>query len=161
MSIKHFEVFHGIALTKLIRNEKPVSVSLIETKPAEDWQVYGIIDVDLFVKHRTKSNSQVRKKGRQSWQFTFSPHEISRINKKGARPVYVALICGQQNIRDEMEICFLKPEQVKGIFPSAVDKTFSLTVRSEEGHSLKIFVGRKVRDIISRNAIEKWEIPGR
>lgn len=160
MSIKQFEIFHGIALTKVLRSDKPVSVSLIETKPTEDWQVYGIIDVDLFVKHRTKSNSQVRKKGRQSWQFIFSPSEISRINKEG-KPVYVALICGQQNIQDDMEICFLKPEQVRDVFPSDCNKPFSFTVRSEPGNSLWIFVHRAVRLKVPRNAIEKWEIPGR
>lgn len=160
MSIRQFEIFHGIALTKLIRSEKPVSVSLIETKPAEDWQVYGIIDIDLFVKHRTKSNSQVRKKGRQSWQFIFSQGEISRINKRG-RPVYVALICGHQSIQEEMEICFLKPEQVREVFPSDADKPFSLTVRSEPGNSLWVFVHRQVRIKVPRSAIEKWEIPGR
>ena len=160
MFIKQFEIFHGIALTKLLRSEKPISVSLIEIRPTEDWQVYGIIDVDLFVKHRTGSISLVRRKGGHSWQFTFSPNEICRINKKD-RPVYVALICGQQTIQDEMEICFLKPEQVKKIFPSNSEKPFSLTVRSEPGNSLRVVLDRKVKDIISRSAIEKWEIPGR
>ena len=160
MSIKQFEVFHGIALTKLIRSEKPVSVSLIETKPTEDWQVYGIIDVDLFVKHRASSTSLVRKKGGHSWQFNFSPSEISRINKKD-KPVHVALICGQHSINKGMEICFLKPEQVKRIFPSEVSKSFSLTVKSEPGNSLRVIVDRKEKMIVSRTAIENWDIPGR
>ena len=161
MFIKHFEIFHGIALTKLLRSEKPVSVSLIETKPAEDWQVYGVIDVDLFVKHRAGSTSLVRKKGGHSWQFSFSPREISRISQKDNRPVYVALVCGQSNIQEEMEICFLKPEQAEKIFPLDSNKPFSLTVRSEPHHRLAVIVDRKVKDIIPRNAIETWEIPGR
>ena len=79
MSIKQFEVFHGIALTKLLRSDKPVSVRLIETKPAEDWQIYAINDIDLFAKHRAISNPLVCKKGGYSWQFVFSPSEVSRI----------------------------------------------------------------------------------
>jgi len=159
MTVKQFEIFHGIALTKLLRSEKPVSVRLIETRPTEDWQVYGIIDVDLFVKHRASSNSLIRKKGGYSWQFVFSPKEISRINKKD-KPIYMALICGQTSIQEEMEICFLKPEQVKGIFPSDENKAFSLTVKSEPGNRLRVIVNRRVKVIVPRNAIEKWVIPG-
>ena len=159
MFIKQFEIFHGIALTKLLRSEKPVSVRLIETKPTEDWQVYAINDVDLFIKHRAISKPLARKKGGHSWRFIFSPTEVSRINKK-ARPVYVALICGQPYIQDEMEICFLYPEQVEETISLDGNKSASVTVRSEPSKSLRVIVHRKEKLTVSRNAIEKWEILG-
>jgi hypothetical protein len=160
MFIKQFEVFHGMALTKLIRSEKPVSVSLIETRPtSEDWRIYGICDADLFVKHRASSTSLSRGKGGHSWQFIFSSTEIARIHKEG-NPVFVALICGQSNIKNEMEICFLEPDQIEQIFPLD-DRAFSFTVRSKPGNKLWVIVDRKVKVKVARDAIEQWDIPGR
>ena len=72
----------------------------------------------------------------------------------------MALICGQSNIQDEMEICFLIPENVAEIFPSNNNASFSLTVRSIPGKRLRIIVGRKVVNKIPRNTIDKWPIPG-
>ncbi len=163
MSIKQFEVFHGIVLTKLLRSKKPVSLRMVETRPdSDDWRVYTInIDSDLFVKHRI-TYKPPGKKGRYSWQFVFSQNEIFRINEKD-KTMYIALVCGRQNIKEEidiMEVCFLEPKKIANIFPSIIDKPFSLTVRSEPNKSLRIIVNRKVRDIIPVSAIENWDIPG-
>ena len=154
MSVKQFEVFHGIVLTKLMRSKKPVALRMVETKPTEDWRVYTFnLYYDLFVKHRSAPNPNAAKRG-ASWQFTFSPSEVSRILSKD-RDVYVALVCGQQNVEDEMDVCFLDPKDVEKIFPTDSSKTFSLTVRRAPRKGLKV---KKIN--IPRNAIEKWDIPG-
>lgn len=162
MSVKQFEIFHGMALTKLLRSEKPVLLQMIETKPvSEDWRIYTIFrnsgETDLFVKHRI--THEAPKKDGYSWQFVFAPNEISRINGKD-KPVCVVLVCGRQNVKENkiMEICLLEPDQVKQIFPSDNTRAFSLTVRSEPNRQLQVKANRKVIDTIRRTAIEDWGI---
>lgn len=161
MSIKRFEIFHGIALAKLLRSGKPVSLRMIETRPlSEDWRIYTInIDCDLFVKHRTNRKRGGDKNGNHAWQFSFTPSEISRILTKD-KQVFVALVCGQMNLQDGMEICFLKPEQIMEIFPPESDKTFSFTVKAKPSRMLWVVVERKLRTKVRRNEIEYWDIPG-
>lgn len=37
VSIREFELFHGAALTKIVRAERPVTLRLIETRPDDAW----------------------------------------------------------------------------------------------------------------------------
>jgi hypothetical protein len=54
MAVHEFELFHGIALTKLVRAERPISLRMIKTRPGEAWSAYTINnEVELFLKHST------------------------------------------------------------------------------------------------------------
>ena len=79
MSIKEFELFHGAVLTKLVRIERPITVTLIETQREQTWSVYKVMDGQLFIKHSTSPRPLSRGKGGYSWTFTFSPEHISQI----------------------------------------------------------------------------------
>ena len=48
MSIKQFEIFHGIVLTKLVRNENPVTLRMIQNSPkSDDWRIYTVTSLTM------------------------------------------------------------------------------------------------------------------
>ena len=162
MSIKEFELFHGAVLTKLVRNDRPISLSMIETKPEDSWAVYTINDeVNIFIKHSTTSRLINRGKGGFSWTFAFNVENLAKL--KGERPTYIALVCGHKSVKDSrMEICFLSPFQVEQVIDFDRGTSQSITIRYITGaKKLRVFQGRKVGIMISLNDLDKWEIPGR
>jgi hypothetical protein len=108
MSIQQFELFHGAVLAKLMRSDRPIALRMIETKD-EAWSVYTVNDeVELFIKIRTTANELSREKDGLSWQFVFTPEQVEQIrNLYTTKKVAIALVCGRQNIKDDMQIAFI------------------------------------------------------
>ena len=96
MAIREFELFHGAVLTKLVRGERPVALRMIETRVSQAWSAYKVNDqLVLYVKHSSKPRKGTRQKKARTWQFTFSPDDISKIAAFGPQtPTYVVLACG-------------------------------------------------------------------
>lgn len=165
MSIKEFHLFHGAVLAKLIRSGKPISLSMIETKPDDAWASYTInMAEEIYIKHSATPRANSRGEGGYSWTFVFSPGHISQLNKiQRERPLNIALVCGHKSIKDErMEICFLKPEDVAQVIDFEELASQSVTVRYVNGaKKLRVFQERKVEVMVSLNELDKWEIPGR
>lgn len=165
MSIKEFELFHGAILTKLIRSDRPISLSMFETKPDDTWASYTINDaVDIYVKHSTASRKISRGEGGFSWTFGFSPEHVAQIKEiQKKRPVYVALVCGHKSVKEgRMEICFLNPGKVLEVIDFDSANSQSITVRYNTGaKKLRVYQERKVEVMVSLNELDSWEIPGR
>jgi hypothetical protein len=163
MSIKEFELFHGAVLTRLVRSDRPITVTLIETRPEDTWSVYKIIDSQLFIKHSTSPRPLTREIGGYSWTFTFSPDHINQISDlRKEHPTCVALVCGISNIKQgRMEICFINHDEIPEILELDNPDTQSVTVRYNKGaKKFRVLLNRKEKLLIYLNAIDRWNIPG-
>jgi len=80
MPLREFELFHGAVLTKLVRNDRPVALRMIETRPSEAWAMYLINnEVPLLVKHSTNSRELRRRQGARSWTFVFGNDQLREV----------------------------------------------------------------------------------
>jgi len=162
MSIKKFELFHGAVLTKLVRNDRPTTLRMVETK-GEAWSVYTVNDeVELFIKVRSTAHELSREKDGLSWQFVFTSEQVEQIRGLySTKKVAIALVCGRQNIKDNMQIAFIKPEDgIKNFIDFSVNTSQSVTVKCIPGKRLKVITNYKVEKKVSRNALDKWDVPG-
>ncbi len=168
MTIKDFELFHGAALTKLLRNDRPVSLRMIETTPAESWAAYTLNDeVILYIKH-SKSPSTKTRKDALSWYFTFSEKHLNEIKKmRGDKEVFIALVCGKNKIGraadNQMCICLLEPKKVDQCIDVNAGKTQTITVQHSPKIQLQVWGNKNSAENplgIASNAIEAWEVPG-
>jgi hypothetical protein len=163
MTIKLFELFHGAVLTKLVRKDRPVTVTLIETRQDEAWSVYKIIDCYLFIKLSTSPSSLSGGKGGYSWSFTFTPEHIKQIIRiREDSALYLALICGFQNVKvGRSEICFIDQNEIPEVIDLDNPNQQSLRVRRNTGaKKFRLFVDRKEKISIYLSALERWDIPG-
>lgn len=165
MSIKEFELFHGAVLTKLIRSDKSINLSMFETKLDDAWAAYTVNDAaDIYIKHSLASRPRKKDEGGFSWTFIFNSEHIAQIKEiQIKRPVYIALVCGHKSIKeDRMEICFLDPDKVFDVLDFESTGTQSITVRYNAGaKKLRIYQERKPDVLVALNELDKWEIPGR
>jgi len=135
-----------------VRRDKPVTLRLIETNTSESWSVYRINDVNVFFKHST--NPKDLKKGGKSWTFPFADKQLDQINDN----THLALVCGDKDIKSkEMEICFVENSEVSRLLSNNAK---SITAHLESGQSFRVSSSAvKEKIIISRNAIDKYEVP--
>jgi hypothetical protein len=161
MSIQQFELLHGAVLAKLVRNDRPIALRMIETK-ADAWSVYTINDeVELFIKLSTKVHKLVREKDALSWQFIFTPEQVEQIrNLSAINKVAIALVCGRQNIKDEMYIAFIEPIDVDNLINFSLNTPQSLTVKYLPRKQLRIITDYTVEKLVAQNSLDKWEVPG-
>lgn len=161
MSVKEFELFHGVVLTKLVRSDRPMSLRLIETSANEAWAAYTInTEVMLFMKHSTKPRVLKREKA-TSWSFVFSPKDLAKIKEKN-NSVYVALVCGLKKVRpDKMEVCFLSPYQLNQLLDVVSPKQQTVTVKAQTRKQLRASSAKMESEIlVPQNALEEWQVPG-
>ena len=162
MSVKEFELFHGAVLTKLVRNEKPITLRLIETR-FDDSRVYTLNDViELYVKHSISPRPLTRGEGGYSWTFTFNPEHVKQIRElKKKRPTYLVLVCGHRDVKDaRIETCLINLDERADLLDLEGDGQQSVTVRYKAGaKKLRIFRDRQEKFLISLNALDNWEIP--
>lgn len=161
MGIQQFELFHGAVLTKLVRSDRPITLRMIETKE-EAWSVYTVNDeIELFVKHSITPRELGREKDGLSWQFIFTPEQVEHIhNLRSTKKVAVILVCGRQNVKDDMQIAFIEPDDVQELIDFSVNTTQSLTVKYLPRKKLRIITGYTREKLVSQNALEKWTVPG-
>jgi len=162
MSIKDYELFHGVVLTRLVRSDKPLTLRMIETHD-DSWGVYTINDeVELFIKHSTSPRKLSRGRGGFSWVFYFTLKHIKLLNElQKKHPIYVALVCGSRNVRDRMEICFLEPDEFSRMIDLNNLDAQSITIRHSTGaKNFRAFLDRKEIPLSSLNAIDRWRVPG-
>ena len=163
MSVREFELYHGAALAKVLRSEKPVALRLVETKPGESWSTYTLNDaVDLLVTHSKGPRPVSRGGGGTSWSFVFSTNQLRQMNPAHSkRPVWVAMVCGRKSPADgEMQVCLLDPDQIAEVidFSSAQQ---SLTVRKPSGKGkLRVFKDRHEKFLVAQSRLDNWDVPG-
>jgi hypothetical protein len=161
MGIQQFELFHGAVLAKLVRSDRPIALRMIETKE-EAWAVYTVNDeIELFIKHSTTPRELVREKDGLTWQFIFTPEQVEQIqNLFSTKKVAIALVCGRQNIKDDMQIAFIEPDDVQDLINFSVNTAQSLTVKHLPRKKLRIVTGYTDEKLVAQNALDKWIVPG-
>lgn len=161
MGIKQFELFHGAVLAKLVRSDRPIALRMIETKE-ESWSVYTINDeIEIFIKHSAATRELSREKGGFSWQFIFTPEQIEEIRiLQSTKKVAIALVCGRQNIKDDMQIAFIESEDINEIIDLSKNISQSLTVKYLPRKKLQLITDYKVEKKVSQNALDNWIVPG-
>lgn len=140
MAIKDFELYHGAVLTKILRKERPLTLTLIETNTSESWSAYRISDntkdAILYMKYCSVPN--VTKKHTR-WQYIFNKEHLKELKKYKNDNIYLALIGLQRNIKDKpMEICLLRKEEI--INAIDIDSEFqqNFTVFCEPNRKLRV-----------------------
>lgn len=155
-TVREFELFHGAVLTALMRRDQPIALSMVETMPSDSWSTYRINDaVNLVVTHRTGGRKQKRT-NETAWQFTFSAAQMKQLRDGDA---WAALVCGDSNLKTDMEVCLLAPEQIALLLDVESEQQQSLSVRAST--SLKVYSGRHPKELtVAKNRYRKWEVPG-
>lgn len=161
MAVHEFELFHGIALTKLVRSDRPIALRMIETRPGEAWSAYTINnEVELFLKHSTKPGKLKREKGALAWNFVFGTDQLRQI-RESARPVYSAFVCGNQKLKtSSMQVCLIDPDQLKQLLDLSASSQQTMRIKFLPGKSLRVGSVRVDEIIVPRNRFEEWEVPG-
>ena len=122
MAVQEFQLFHGIVLTKLVRNDKPMTLQLIETATQKSQSEYQInAEFSLFVKHSATPKERKRERA-AAWSFSFSPKDIGQIRERGDK-AFVALVCGAKEMNPkDMEVCLLNPNQIARLIDLSREK---------------------------------------
>lgn len=164
MPIKQFELFHGAVLTRLMRNKRPMTLRLIETNANEAWAAYLINDA-LAILIKYSASPQPGKGSARSWQFTFPAKQLAQLKKLGKdQQVYVALVCGAENLSDEeMEICLVEPAEVTNLIDpeSKAAQWMRVAIQERKRPVVTGALSGKSRGIkVPRNRVEQLEVPG-
>lgn len=164
--VREFELFHGIVLTKLVRNDRPTVLRLIETNPREAWAAYTVNnEVTLYVKYRTGFRTLSHGEGGEAWTFVFSESDLAKI--RGMAPetqVYVALVCGRREIRGGdcgMHVCLLAPDERRRLIDMEASSQQTISVKCVRGKSLRATGSLSKKElVVKRSALDKWIVPG-
>lgn len=160
MAIKDFELYHGAVLTKILRKDMPLTLTLIETNTSESWSAYKITDNNkdaiLYMKYcavpyNTKKHTR--------WQYIFNREHLKELKRYEQNDIYLALIGVQKSIKNKpMEICLLRKEEILKAINLDSELQQSITVICEKNKSLRVR-GTNVKDhkpdIIERLRIDK------
>ena len=162
VSVKEFELFHGAVLTKLVRNQKPITLRLIETR-FDDSRVYTLNDViELYVKHSISPRGLIRGEGGYAWTFTFDVEHLHQIRElKKRRTTFLALVCGHRDVKKaRVETCLIGLDDYPDLLDFESNAQQSVTVKYKTGaKKLRILRDRQEKFLIPLNALDNWEIP--
>lgn len=140
MGIKKFELYHGAVLTRILRKDRPLTLTLIETNTAESWSTYKIADnnKDAILYMKYSSAPSVTSKHTR-WQYSFKKEHLKELKKYEEKNIYIALIGVQRNIDDKpMEICLLNKEEMLEAIDLDSKTTQSFTVFCEAKKKLRV-----------------------
>ena len=161
-SVHQFELFHGIVLTKLVRNPKPITLRMIETNVTAAWALYTINgDVSLLIKS-SKRPKDKKKQESHTWQFTFTPDDLAKLRKlKGA--IHVALVCGDETVTtDWMQVCLIEANELNKMIDlgASTQQTIRVTYTPPQ-KKLRVKGTTSADDcLVNRSRLDKWDVPG-
>lgn len=161
MPIREFELFHGVILTKLVRNERPLTLRLIETSSELAWAAYRLnAEITLIIKSSSTPRALKRESG-TAWTFTFGTSDLAQLRAAGPN-AYVALACGSKKLDPaRMEVCFLRPEEIGQLIDASSSSQQALTVKVLPRKQLRVSSGRVTRELlVPQSALDTWEVPG-
>ena len=163
MAVSEFELFHGVVLTKLVRSDRPITLRMIETSPADAWSTYIINDqVTLMIKHCAKQRKLKRVPGAVSWTFVFTADQLRQLQPDGSdRQIWAALVGGGREVKlDTMQVCLLDQQQIQQVLDLHSTKPVSLTVRYEPAKQLRVLLGRRPAFNVPQTRLDNWALPG-
>lgn len=159
MAIKDFEFLHGAVLTRLLRKDEPLTLTLIETNKSEAWSAYKFLsnkneDGILYIKG---SKSPRKTKKHFAWTFTFNMENLKQLRDYTENNLYVSLVCTHNEFsREKAEICFLDYQEVNSLIDTCSTSQQSISVYVEDDKSLRVSGSKTARkkQVISRNRID-------
>jgi hypothetical protein len=161
MSIKDFELFHGIVLTKMIRSDHPVSLTMIETNRDQFWSAYRVNDASfLYIKYRTGARKTRRPRG-LSWVFTFGDDQLQQIRRlKEQHPVFLALVC---IAKKPLSVCLLEPSEIERCINLDGQRAQSIIILYQQNRKLRVHgpLNSEADELrIPQSRIDRWTPPG-
>jgi len=164
MSIQQFELYHGAVLARIVRNDRPVTLRLIESKAKQAWAAYIIDDEAVFYMKHNSGGDERKRDHVWTWSFSFNASQLSELHQlQQKRPVYLVLICGQREVgRDwPMEVCLLSPDKVNQCIDVGADSPQSIRVEAPPNRELHVY-GPKLQGgnplLVPRNALDNFGI---
>lgn len=155
MKLTKFEYYHGVVLTKLLRLDSRVTLTLVESRPKESWATYVINDdIALTIAHSANPRKVSQKPKGTSWTFQIKSDGNS--DKPYRR--FLALVGVQKEVGSaDAMICVLDPSQISEL--GLADKAGTLTVRkpAKKGQ-LIVFKDKKQEMLVRQNAIETLDL---
>ena len=163
MAIKEFEFMHGGVITRLLRKDVPMQLTLIGTDIKDSKAVYKILTdrnsrIILYIKYRSKP--EVRKNEDDTWIFNFTLNNLKEIESYKDKEFMAALVCGKDGRLGSSEVCLLDSEYLFSNVDVFASTTQSLTIKLSAGKSFRVYsrVCAQKPMIISKNRIDKIEI---
>lgn len=168
MGIKEMELFHGAVLSKLFRNDRPMSLRMVEMNIDQSSRAYLVNDIAyIYVKHSATPRVLERIEDGYSWIFSFTSNHLAELQKlREFKDVYLALVCGQSTIdRDHpTEVCFINWSQITDCLDlQRADDTQPITVRYRKGYKLRVWGPKNTSQKpinVNQDALDRWEVPG-
>jgi hypothetical protein len=151
MKLATFEYYHGVVLTKLLRKDSQVTLTLVESRPTESWATYVINDdIALTIVHSANPREVSQQPKGTSWTFRIqSPGDAQTQYRR-----FLALVGVQKDVGSANAIiCVLDPAQISQL--GLADKAGTITVRkpAKKGQ-LIVFKDKRQTMLVPQNAIE-------
>jgi len=159
MTIPEYQIMHGAVLSRICRNDRPMTLRMIETSN-ESRAAYIINDaLYLYMKH-SRSPAELKREDALRWQYTFTPANLAELRRLMTdRPVYLALICGYPDLRP-LDVCLLEPEEIPAVIDVTAEAIQSIQVKLINGaRKLRVNGSARSREmLVPRNLLDTWEI---
>lgn len=110
MAIKEFEYCHGAILTKFLKKDIPMTLTLIETDKNQSWSAYKTSNNKNHYIFYIKCclHPQVTKK-HVRWIFRFTNEHLNELKKFLSNNLWMGLVCAQKYCKAKpMKLCLLK-----------------------------------------------------
>lgn len=166
MTITAVELFHGVVLTRLVRGNKPIAFKMFAFNADKSSSAYIVNDkAAVYIKHSKTPRLRQRKGYNCAWSFTFSPEHLGEIRGLGREvPVHTAFVCADRKYgRPCQYICFLTPGELSLCVDLNADTQQNLIIANLPRGKLRVWGSKKPANaplLISKNALERWSVPG-
>jgi hypothetical protein len=163
MAIKEFEFMHGGVITRLLRKDIPLQMTLVETSSNDSKAVYKILsqnnrELTLYIKYR--SRPEPRKKEGNTWFFNFTQKNLNELSLYKDGNFMIALVCGNDDKLNDSEVCLLDKQQVISCINIESESNQTITVKLMGNKSFRAYGTMTTGDplIIPRNRINTISI---
>lgn len=164
MPIYDYEYYHGAVLTKILRNELPTTLRLIETNPVEAWSAYRVNDnLIVYMKYSASPKTYKKNQNRYGWMFNFHPKDLQLLRELMKNDqLYLALISTSKDLSfTPMEICLLNTDEIKSCIDIYSDNAQWFSVFCEPRKQLLVRGTISKSELkIPRNRLDSLSIPG-
>ncbi|TCS82516.1 hypothetical protein [Tepidibacillus fermentans] len=163
MAIKEFEFMHGGVITRLLRKDVPMQLTLVETNSNDSKAVYKLLtqknnELILYIKYRSKPEQ--RKKEGYTWIFNFTQNNLKELCSYKDGNFMVALVCGKEEQLNNSEVCLLDKQQVTSSIDIHSKSSQTITVKLQARKGFRVYgtmtVGESI--IVPRNKINTIEV---
>lgn len=163
-AVSQYHFLHGAVLAKIVRKDRPLALTLIETNQ-ESWATYKLNDESvLYIK--SCQRPRMLNNGAIKCFFTFHRKHIDElIELRKNNKLYIALVCaGDVDDVTVREIAFLEDYELDRCLDYKHNGSQNITVEIIQGNKLRVFSSINSSDRnklkIERNRLDEWILPG-